>query len=298
MATRLIPQLAPFPPGFRGNLNKFAKAFVDRLVILQPDNGLQWQIGGLQPTSNVGPWLKDGLQPFVWSEDLKTYIPMDLSASLTSPFFFGPSTPLTQTPPLWFQTTASGGFFNVYNTTLAAWIPATGPMNSGPTASRPTLPVNLEPFWDTTINAAIHFERGQWRTISGSPGDVKFVNVPGADFAAVVTEAQARSPGWSAVSVDFNGRSPMFAGAGFGLTPRAPLASFGDEAVTINATHIPPLYTGTTNQLLGFGLPGSGTLQITAGGAANVSVGPILEGGGLPHPNLGPTIALVGLQKT
>lgn len=79
---RLVVQFTPFPPGFQGDLNKFCRAFADRLEILSPFAGLTWQIGGIKPTSNVGPWLNDLGQPWVWNETLKDYVPMDLSLSL------------------------------------------------------------------------------------------------------------------------------------------------------------------------------------------------------------------------
>lgn len=80
--TRLVVRFTPLPPGFRGNLNKFCRAFIDRMEVVSPFSGLQWQIGGLKPTSNVGPWLNDAGQPFVWDETLKDYVPLDISLSL------------------------------------------------------------------------------------------------------------------------------------------------------------------------------------------------------------------------
>jgi hypothetical protein len=79
---RLVVRFTPFPPGFVGDLSKFCQAFIDRIEVLSPFAGLQWQIGGIKPTSNVGPWLNDLGQPFVWDETLKDYIPMDISLSL------------------------------------------------------------------------------------------------------------------------------------------------------------------------------------------------------------------------
>lgn len=82
--TRLILRFTPFPPGFQGDLSKYNRALIDRIEVLSPYAGLQWQIGGIKPTSNVGPWLNDLGQPFVWDETLKDYKPMDISLSLGS----------------------------------------------------------------------------------------------------------------------------------------------------------------------------------------------------------------------
>ncbi len=73
---------SPIPPGFRGDLNKLFRAFLDRLQVVSSSGGLQWQIGGLKPTFNAGPWLMDGQKPYVWDETEKDYIPMDISDSL------------------------------------------------------------------------------------------------------------------------------------------------------------------------------------------------------------------------
>lgn len=79
---RLLVRFTPFPPGFVGDLSKYNRAFIDRIEVLSPFAGLSWQIGGLKPTSNVGPWLNDLGQPFVWDDSLKDYVPMDVSLSV------------------------------------------------------------------------------------------------------------------------------------------------------------------------------------------------------------------------
>ncbi len=97
------------------------------------------------------------------------------------------------------------------------------PMNSGPTANRPSNPGNFERYFDTDINAQIWWERGAWRTVEGTPGDVKFVlSSSGAD-------ATTRNPGWSLLPDTMYGRSPMFAGQGPGLTNRNPGDQVGEE---------------------------------------------------------------------
>lgn len=80
-STRLIVRGAPLPVSFKGDLNKLWFAMLDRLEVISPFGEVQLQIGGLMPTSNKGPWLKDGTQFWVWDEATKTYIPLDISAS-------------------------------------------------------------------------------------------------------------------------------------------------------------------------------------------------------------------------
>lgn len=97
------------------------------------------------------------------------------------------------------------------------------PMNSGPTSSRPANPGNFERYFDTDINCQIWWERGAWRTVEGVPGDVKFV------LSGSTGDATTRNPGWSLLPDSMYGRSPMFAGAGPGLTARNPGDQVGEE---------------------------------------------------------------------
>lgn len=81
-STRLIVRGAPLSQSFKGDLNKLWAAMLDRLEVISPFGEVQVQIGGLQPTSNKGPWLKDGSKWYVWDESSKTYVPLDISESL------------------------------------------------------------------------------------------------------------------------------------------------------------------------------------------------------------------------
>lgn len=80
-ATRLIVRGSPIPPDFLGNLNDLWQAMLNRLEIISPFGEVNLRIGGLMPTTNVGPWL-NGKQWWVWDEATKTYVPLDVSASL------------------------------------------------------------------------------------------------------------------------------------------------------------------------------------------------------------------------
>jgi hypothetical protein len=107
------------------------------------------------------------------------------------------------------------------------------PMNSGPTANRPSNPSNFDRYFDTDINCQIWWERGAWRTVAGTPGDVKFVT------AASESDALTQNPGWTIVSVNWMGRAPVFAGNGPTATGRNPGDSFGEEFVELNLNQTP-----------------------------------------------------------
>lgn len=101
--TGLLLQAAPLPPNFEGNPQQLIDAFLDRVKILSPF-GLGFFVSGSnKPTSNQGPWLKDGTKWYVWSDDDADYIPLDISDSATAPYTISPDYPTTSNPPLWIK---------------------------------------------------------------------------------------------------------------------------------------------------------------------------------------------------
>lgn len=81
-STRFIVRGSPLPEDFQGSLNQLWQAFLDRLEVISPFGEVSLRIGGIKPTSNVGLWVKDGQRIYVWSEDDKDYIPLDLTDSM------------------------------------------------------------------------------------------------------------------------------------------------------------------------------------------------------------------------
>ena len=66
-------QLAALPPGFSGTPQDLGTAIADRLLITPSEPWSSFILGGAQPSSNVGPWLKDELEWRVWSDALGAY---------------------------------------------------------------------------------------------------------------------------------------------------------------------------------------------------------------------------------
>ena len=196
--TNLLIQMAPLPATIEGTPAQIGAEMVRRFQIVSPSGRNFIYVGDVEPTSNVGPWLKDGSKWYVWDADVKRYIPQDLTDSATLWFHLGASTPATSTPPVWLRTTrdfvdvASGygdpvGWY-VFNGT--SWIPFLGIVMSGPTANRPAAPVAFQQYYDTDISVLLWFERSQWRTMQGNPGDIKQV------IFDTLQEALGRNPGW------------------------------------------------------------------------------------------------------
>lgn len=197
--TNLILQMGQIPPTFRGSPQDLARQIVLRSKIVSPTGANFIYIGDSEPTSNVGPWLKGGSKWYVFDEETKRYVPQDISDSETRWFQTGTNVPATIDPPVWLKTDKDASAADpsignplswyVYNGT--SWVPFAGIVLSGPTVSRPSAPVSYQQYYDTDIACLIWWERNAWRTMSGVPGDIKFVS------STVLTEALTRNPGWS-----------------------------------------------------------------------------------------------------
>lgn len=192
--TNLVVVAAPLSPDFRGTPQEFYEAMVERLSIQSPSGTNFFVVGDVQPTSDSGPWLKNGDRWYVYSSSAGEYVPINIDDSITALFVVSatePDAPVEDSDPdLWLRIsgTRAVGWFGWDGT---IWRPFNGVPASGSTAERPTAPFAMEQFFDTDINVLLHFERGAWRTVSGSPGDIKAVT------ATTAAEAITINPGWS-----------------------------------------------------------------------------------------------------
>ena len=192
LKTNLKIVAAQLPPDFAGNTAELYRAFVERLEILSPVGTNFFVVGSVEPPSDQGPWLKDGTAWWVFDTSLGRYVPADISASTTSLFTVSESTPpdpTTGSANIWLRL-KTNRVLGWYFWDGAAWRPEGHTPASGPTADRPSDPGDLEQFFDTDIACLIHWERNAWRTVSGTPGDIKFVT------NTVLSQAITRNPGW------------------------------------------------------------------------------------------------------
>ena len=228
--TNLLLQASPLSPSFVGTPQQLFEEFIRRIKIVSPTGTNFIYIGDVEPTSNVGPWLKNGNQWYVFDSDLKRYVPITLTDSEVNWYKIGASTPTDSTPPLWLLTTKDSTeadpsfgtavgwyFFNGTN-----WVPFNSIVFSGPTSSRPTTPAEFQMFYDTDISVLIWFERGSWRTVSGVPGDVKSVAFD------TLAEAKQFNPGWEL----FGASNQSIRGR---IITQASANSDGSEPVTVDS---------------------------------------------------------------
>lgn len=189
--TNLLIQMAPIPATFKGTPQEFSEEMVRRMAIVSPTGTNFIFIGDTEPSSNVGPWLRNGTQWWVFDDEIKRYVPLDISESEKTWFHYQSTVPTTSDPPVWLRITAQNKPVGWYVFDGTNWIPYNSIVMSGPTSSRPTSPVEFQQFYDSDISCLIWYERGAWRTVSGVPGDVKHVAY------TTLSEALGRNPGWS-----------------------------------------------------------------------------------------------------
>jgi len=187
--TNLFLESAPIPATWVGTPDNLREEIFKRVKIKSPA-GLQFiYTGDSEPTSNIGPWLKGGTKWYVYDENIKRYVPVDVSDSVSDEIQISESTPASSSPPIWLRT-LGGKPVELYYWDGALWTPSMSIVQSGTTAERPTSPFNLQQYYDTTISCLIWWERGQWRTVSGVLGDVKQV------WTELLSDALTQNPGW------------------------------------------------------------------------------------------------------
>tara|TARA_R110002153_G_scaffold93463_2_gene225960 strand:+ start:14188 stop:14946 length:759 start_codon:yes stop_codon:yes gene_type:complete len=195
---------------------------------------------------------------------------------------------------VWLKTDVSSGApiqFRTFN--AGAWVVLPTTMGFGPTDTRPVAPAEGEQYFDSDLTTALVYERASWRTLSGSPGDIKFVR------ATTIASAIESNPGWAEFE---EGRGRVFgaAGAGAGLTDRNHLDTAGSENHTLTVGELPshthgigrtPQYANLNNRQSGGSQPGIGSSPPTIITATDT------VGGGTAHNIMQPSIFLWALEK-
>lgn len=247
--TSFVIVAAPLPPDFDGDLQDFADALVERMQIQSPSGTNFFVVGDVEPSSDAGPWLRGGDRWYVFNPSTGRYEPINIEDSVTRVYVVSdaePAAPGEGDPSIWLRTSNSR-VIAWYFWSGAEWRPGGNVPPSGPTASRPGNPKELEQFFDTDIASLLHWERGQWRTVSGTPGDVKFVTT------AALSDALTANPGWIYLgenTLDWRGRVLGVATKDPGATPvtayptsagissRAQADAVGEETHTLKSDEI------------------------------------------------------------
>ena len=205
---------------------------------------------------------------------------------------FGSATPSTDgRDKPWFKTSGSGAPIGLFSWNGTTWAQTPLTVLSGTTAQRPASPNVGTQYFDTDVACSLIFERGKWRTLHGSPGDVKFV------AKTTLALALTQNPGWSEFA-DGRGRVLGGAGSGPGLTERLYNDKVGEETVILATDELPAhahamewkAYSGQHQN----GSQGVGVYPVVTGtGNTNTQT----VGTGKAHTNMQPTLFLWCLIK-
>ncbi len=98
---------APLPVDFSGTPQAFFDAMVARLSIQTDTNFSIFTIGSSAPTSNSGPWLKNGVTWYVWDAGTGAYIP-EILESRSLRYVASASAPSQALYTFWIELDGSG----------------------------------------------------------------------------------------------------------------------------------------------------------------------------------------------
>jgi hypothetical protein len=102
MSNRFVIRAAPLPSDFRGTPQQLFEMMLDRIEVVS--DGSLFVISDTMPSGNQGPWLKQGKQWWVWDTGTSTYIPLDVSASVSNEIFIGDVAPAPTSYKFWLKT--------------------------------------------------------------------------------------------------------------------------------------------------------------------------------------------------
>lgn len=97
----------PLPIGFNGTPEELKNAIVARLVAEGTDSIAFFVTGSTEPTSNSGPWLKDGTTWYVWDNVSGSYVPQQLDPASVK-IHYGQDEPAPAVYNLWVEYNGSG----------------------------------------------------------------------------------------------------------------------------------------------------------------------------------------------
>lgn len=111
---------SPLPSTFRGTPQQIMDAMVARLSIEGQDELSFFVTGSVAPSSNVGPWLKNGVTWYVWDDVTGAYIPEILEFKSLR-YIVQQAAPSHIDYTLWIETNGSGQAIAIKTYSNGAW---------------------------------------------------------------------------------------------------------------------------------------------------------------------------------
>jgi hypothetical protein len=117
----------PLPATFRGTSQQFLDFLVEGMEITSDASG--FSTSATMPEGNVGPWFKNGMEPYVWDEETSTYVLLDLSSSIPPQITAQETAPDPTVFPLWLKLSGTTvlGLFTFFE---GSWVSEPGVLDS------------------------------------------------------------------------------------------------------------------------------------------------------------------------
>lgn len=114
-------QMGALPPSLSSTPQQLADMIAARLSLVTSQSFALFVTGSTAPTSNVGPWLKNGNEWWVWSNGAGTYVPISIVQSSLG-YTIGPNPPNPSLYQFWIETAVSGSPLSVKIYFSGAWV--------------------------------------------------------------------------------------------------------------------------------------------------------------------------------
>jgi hypothetical protein len=194
--------ISTLPENFQGTPDEFVKAIAERISISTGEDLGFFTKGTTLPTTYKSPLFflesAEGGTWYAWSVQTGSYV-THLVPRDSFRILYQSATPesgaendydlwvqLDGTDNLAFNNRRALGFYKFYG---GVWMSVSSVgVNYG--TVRPDSPNNYDIFFDVSIQTMLIYERDAWRTLAGSPGDIKFVK------GTVLEDVLVQNPGW------------------------------------------------------------------------------------------------------
>lgn len=112
---------APIPSTFQGTPDQFAQELTARLSIQASDQLTFFVSGPTAPTTNVGPWIKNGTEWWVWSSTSGSYVPITANPA-TLQYVASQISPDPTVYTFWIKLDSNGNPLGIYYYYSGSWV--------------------------------------------------------------------------------------------------------------------------------------------------------------------------------
>lgn len=120
-ALPLVVEMSALPPSVRFTPQQLADAIAQRLRIVTQAQFALFVTGSTEPSSNVGPWLKNGNSWYVWSDVTGNYVPITIEQESLG-YVIQEAEPDPNIYQFWIRTNSAGSPLGISIYYSGAWV--------------------------------------------------------------------------------------------------------------------------------------------------------------------------------